>query len=63
MSRPDLLLNLTVPAALVLLLGAVVLGVLAARTHRRSLTVASAVCGVMAVLTGVLSYLLGLIIP
>ncbi|MDL2342961.1 hypothetical protein QOL99_02230 [Deinococcus sp. MIMF12] len=63
MSQPYMLLNLTVPVALVLLLGSVVLGGLADRTRRRSLVIASAVCGVPAVLMGVLSYLLGLTIP
>ena len=58
-----MLLNLTVPAALILLLSSLVLGVMAARTRRRTRRVASAVCGVLAVLMGVLSYLLGLTIP
>ncbi|MPY67169.1 hypothetical protein F8S09_10760 [Deinococcus sp. SDU3-2] len=63
MFQNHMLLNLTVPAALILLLSSVVLGVMAARTRRRSLRVASAVCGVLAVLIGVLSLLLGLTIP
>lgn len=63
MSRPYLLLDTTVPTALALLLVAVVLGLLAARTRRKSLRIASVVCSVLAVLTGLLSVLLGLTIP
>ncbi|WP_102125609.1 hypothetical protein [Deinococcus planocerae] len=61
MSRPYLLLNVTVPLAVGLLVVALLLGVTSRLSH--PLLAAGVLCGILAVVLGGVSVVLGLTIP